>query len=151
MVTVPNHLVKQWASDFYRLYPGAKVLAATIKPSELLDDQLPGERLLHRLFHAEGLARDLVYLFCGPLSLLFFFNGLIFVANATCNNLGAAFQSTLVNWGRHTLGTLPFALWGAQHWGAPGVLVGQAAGGILFGLLAVVLALRVIRRRSATI
>jgi N12 class adenine-specific DNA methylase len=29
MVTVPNHLVKQWASDFYRLYPGAKVLAAT--------------------------------------------------------------------------------------------------------------------------
>ena len=29
MVVVPNHLVKQWASDFYRLYPGAKVLAAT--------------------------------------------------------------------------------------------------------------------------
>lgn len=29
MVTVPNHLVKQWAADFYRLYPGAKVLAAT--------------------------------------------------------------------------------------------------------------------------
>ena len=102
------------------------------------------------LFHAEGVARDLVYLFCGPLSLLFFFNGLIFVANATCNNLGAAFQSTMVNWGRHTLGTLPFALWGAQVWGAQGVLIGQAAGGIVFGLLAVFLALRVIERRSAT-
>jgi N12 class adenine-specific DNA methylase len=28
MVTVPNHLVDQWAADTYRLYPGAKVLAA---------------------------------------------------------------------------------------------------------------------------
>lgn len=28
MVVVPNHLVQQWASDFYRLYPGAKILAA---------------------------------------------------------------------------------------------------------------------------
>ena len=40
------------------------------------------------LFHAEGLTRDLVYLFCGPLCLLFFFNGAIFMANAACNNLG---------------------------------------------------------------
>jgi len=28
MVVVPNHLVSQWTSDFYRLYPAAKVLAA---------------------------------------------------------------------------------------------------------------------------
>ena len=27
MIVVPNHLVNQWATDFYRLYPGAKVLA----------------------------------------------------------------------------------------------------------------------------
>ena len=31
LMVVPNHLVGQWASDFYRLYPGAKVLAATKK------------------------------------------------------------------------------------------------------------------------
>ena len=97
-----------------------------------------------------GLTRDLVYLFCGPLSLLFFFNALIFVANALCNNLGAAFQSTLVNWGRHTLGTVPFALWLAMYWGPQGVLIGQAVGGIVFGILAVFLALRVIDRRAAT-
>ena len=36
----------------------AKVLAGTITAAELLDDDLPGERLLHRLFHAEGLALD---------------------------------------------------------------------------------------------
>ncbi|MES5044514.1 Eco57I restriction-modification methylase domain-containing protein [Rhizobium nepotum] len=29
MLAVPNHLVGQWAADFVRLYPGAKVLAAT--------------------------------------------------------------------------------------------------------------------------
>lgn len=98
------------------------------------------------VFHAEGLTREIVFLFCGPLSLLFFFNGLIFVANAACNNLGAAFQSTLVNWGRHTIGTLPFAWAGAMWWGAQGALVGQAVGGILFGVLAAWLALRVIAR-----
>ncbi|MCB6178217.1 polysaccharide biosynthesis C-terminal domain-containing protein [Rhodobacter sp. Har01] len=101
------------------------------------------------MFHAEGVTRDLVYLFCGPLSLLFFFNGLIFVANATCNNLGAAYQSTLINWARHTLGTLPFALLGAQWWGAAGVLIGQAAGGVVFGLISAWLAWRVVLRRTA--
>ena len=101
-------------------------------------------------FHAEGLTRDLIYLFCGPLSLLFFFNGMIFVANAVCNNLGAAMQSTMVNWGRHTIGTVPFAWAFGQWWGAPGVLVGQAVGGILFGVLAVWLALRVVDRVTKT-
>ena len=102
------------------------------------------------LFQARGVTRDLLYLFCGPLSLLFFFNGLIFIANATCNNLGAAFQSTLVNWARHTIGTVPFALWLGGVYGPKGVLIGQSLGGIVFGLLAIWLALRVIDRRSAT-
>lgn len=36
----------------------ALALAGTITPAELLDDALTGETLLHRLFHAEGLALD---------------------------------------------------------------------------------------------
>jgi molecular chaperone Hsp33 len=36
----------------------ALTLAGTITAEEMLDDQLPSERLLHRLFHAEGLALD---------------------------------------------------------------------------------------------
>ena len=96
------------------------------------------------LFNAQGLTRDLVYLFCGPVSLLFFFNGAIFVANAACNNLGKPFTSTLINWGRHTLGTVPFAYWLGGLYGAQGVVLGQAVGGILFGILAVWLALRII-------
>ena len=101
------------------------------------------------LFSAEGLTRDLVYLFCGPLALAFFFNGAIFVSNAACNNLGRPFWSTVVNWGRHTLGTIPFAIGFGMLWGAPGVLVGQAAGGVLFGLLAVWLALKAISNPGA--
>lgn len=31
MLVVPNHLVGDWAKDFLRLYPGAKILAATKK------------------------------------------------------------------------------------------------------------------------
>jgi Na+-driven multidrug efflux pump len=57
------------------------------------------------LFGAEGVTRDLIVLFCGPLALAFFFNGVIFVANAAFNNMGHPFRSTWINWGRHTLGT----------------------------------------------
>jgi putative MATE family efflux protein len=96
-------------------------------------------------FKAEGLTRDLVYLFCGPLALLWFFNGVVFVGNAVCNNLGRPFWSTVVNWGRHTVGTIPLALWLGQYWGAQGVLVGQALGGVVFGFAAAWLALLAIR------
>lgn len=96
------------------------------------------------LFIATGITRDLVYLFCGPLSLLFFFNGVLFVANATFNNLGHPFYSTFLNWGRSTIGMLPFVLLGAGMLGAQGVLLGQAFAGVIFGTLAWFLARRVI-------
>ena len=96
------------------------------------------------LFALEGQALSLVFLFAGPLSLLFFSNGVIFVANAAFNNLGHPFYSTAVNWGRHTLGTIPFVILGGMWWGAPGVLIGQALGGIVFAGVALLLAWRVI-------
>jgi len=97
------------------------------------------------IFTATGITRELVYLFCGPLALVFFFNGILFVANASFNNLGHPYYSTWLNWGRHTLGTIPLVLLGAAWYGAPGVLIGQAFGGILFGLMSVWLAWRVMR------
>lgn len=103
------------------------------------------------LFHAQGLTRDLVYLFCGPLCLLFFFNGAIFMANAACNNLGKPLMSTLINWGRHTIGTVPLAWWFSHYWGAQGVLIGQALGGVIFGILGVWLAYRIIIATPARI
>ena len=95
------------------------------------------------LFDASGTTKDLIYLFCGPLALAHFFNGLIFIANASFNNLGHPLYSTFMNWGRQTLGTWPLAVIGASLWGAGGILIGQAAGGVIFGCIAIWLAFRV--------
>ena len=97
------------------------------------------------LFEAEGLTRSLIYLFCGPLALASFFNGVIFVGNASFNNLGHPIYSTWINWGRHTLGTWPLVLAGAALAGAPGILIGQALGGVFFAALSWLLAERVMR------
>lgn len=103
------------------------------------------------LFDAEGMTRSLVFLFCGPLALAWFFNGVIFVSNAAFNNLGHPFYSTWVNWGRHTLGTIPFVIGGGALWGAPGVLIGQAAGGVAAAGIALALAARVTRHAAEAV
>jgi putative MATE family efflux protein len=92
------------------------------------------------LFNAQGVARDLIFLFCGPLSLAWIFNGVIFVANASYNNLGHPFYSTWVNWGRNTLGIVPFVYIGALYWGAEGVLIGQMLGGVFVAIASFILA-----------
>ncbi|MEM6371615.1 MAG: MATE family efflux transporter [Pseudomonadota bacterium] len=96
------------------------------------------------LFSATGITRDLVYLFCGPLALLFFFNAVLFIANAAFNNLGHPFYSTAMNWGRNTVAMVPLVWVCAWLFGAPGVLIGQSLAGVVFGGVAWVLALRVI-------
>ncbi|MGR3484803.1 MAG: MATE family efflux transporter [Paracoccaceae bacterium] len=113
--------------------------AVTVVVSALLFAARPALALL---FDLEGEALALVFLFAGPLSLLFFFNGVIFVSNAACNNLGRPLASTAVNWGRHTLGTAPFVIVGAAWAGAAGVLIGQALGGVAFALIAWIIATR---------
>jgi Na+-driven multidrug efflux pump len=94
------------------------------------------------LFGAEGVTRELIVLFCGPLALAFFFNGVIFVANAAFNNMGRPFRSTWINWGRHTIGTVTFVLAGGAMFGAAGVLIGQAVGGVIFAGIAAVMVRR---------
>ncbi len=98
------------------------------------------------LFAAEGETRSLIYLFCGPLALASFFNGVIFVTNASFNNLGHPVYSTWINWGRHTIGTWVFATIGSQIAGASGVLLGQASGGVIFAVIGWVMVARVVAR-----
>lgn len=102
------------------------------------------------LFGAQGVAVTLIYLFCGPLALVFFFNGVLFVANAAFNNLGHPFYSTWINWGRHTVGTIPLVMLGGWAYGAPGILIGQAVGGVIFAALAWWLARKVIAEPAQT-
>ena len=98
---------------------------------------------LVRLFAAQGLAADLVRLFCTWLGGGFLFTGALFVANAAFNNLGFPLLSTLFNWGRATLGTIPFATAGAALAGAQGVAVGYALGSVVFGVVAAATAFHV--------
>ena len=101
------------------------------------------------LFEAEGITKELVFLFCGPLALAFYFNGVIFVGNAAFNNLNHPFYSTWINWGRHTIGTIPLVILGAWWLGAPGVLIGQAAGGAIFSVIAYLIARRVMNKEAS--
>jgi Na+-driven multidrug efflux pump len=97
------------------------------------------------LFNAQGITRDLIFLFCGPLSLAWIFNGVIFIGNASYNNLGHPYYSTWVNWGRNTLGIVPFVYFGSAIWGAQGVLIGQMAGGVFVAIASFILAQRLMR------
>jgi putative MATE family efflux protein len=96
------------------------------------------------LFQAKDEARELVIFFCLFASGSFLFNGALFVANAAFNNLGYAFYSTILNWGRSTLGVIPFVWLGAQWYGATGVIAGWALGAVVFGVAAVFICFRVV-------
>lgn len=100
------------------------------------------------LFDASGVTLQLVLLFCGPLALSQIFNGYVFVGNASFNNLGHPVYSTWVNWGRHTVGTWLPVVAGASIWGASGVLIGQAVGGLVFSVITVWLVFRVMDGQS---
>ena len=86
----------------------------------------------------------LVWWFAVAVAPLALFNGALFVSNAAFNNLHRPLRATWLNWGRHTLGVAPFVWAGAVLGGAPGVLVGQALGGLLFGVLGLWLAARLV-------
>jgi putative MATE family efflux protein len=99
---------------------------------------------LIRVFSLEGMAAQMVHAFCTWICASFFFAGALFVANAAFNNLGRPLWSTGFNWARATLGTIPFAWWGA-HYGPVEVMMGQGAGLVIFGSLAMWSALRLTR------
>ena len=98
------------------------------------------------LFNATGEARDLVVFFCLFAAGSFLFNGALFVANAAFNNLGYPTYSTVFNWGRSTLGIIPFVWLGAHYYGAKGVIAGWGLGAVVFGLAAVAVCFRVLAR-----
>jgi putative MATE family efflux protein len=97
-------------------------------------------------FGASGEAADLVLLFCRYLAITFIFAGGLYVSNAAFNNLNYPALSTVLNWGRATLGTVPFVLAGAWIMGSTGALAGFFIGGIPFGIVAMIFAYRIAAR-----
>jgi putative MATE family efflux protein len=89
------------------------------------------------IFGATGETAELLVFFCRTSGVLWFFLGGVFVANAAFNNLNRPFLSALFNWGRATLGTIPFVTIGAIYFGPRGGYVGMIGGAALFGSLAV--------------
>ncbi len=97
-------------------------------------------------FGVAGEAADLVLLFCRYLAITFLFAGGLFVSNAAFNNLNYPALSTVLNWARATLGTIPFVLAGAWLAGSAGALAGFFIGGIPFGIVAMIFAYRIVGR-----
>ncbi|WOJ88095.1 MATE family efflux transporter [Methylocapsa polymorpha] len=89
------------------------------------------------IFNARGETAELVRFFCAYAGPLWLFLGGIFVANAAFNNLGFPLLSTLFNWGRATLGVIPFVTIGAARFGPEGGFIGLIAGSAMFGIGAV--------------
>ena len=138
------------AREFGRVRAALKIglgLAAAITAAAWLVLALAAPALV-KVFNASGEAAALIAFFCRWLAPLFVFFGTLFVCNAACNTLGRPHYATALNWGRATLGTVPFVMLGS-YWGAEGVLLGHMAGGIAFGLAAIVVVQRLISRLEA--
>ncbi len=98
------------------------------------------------VFNAQGEASYLIVMFCTWLAILSVFRGFLFVANAAFNNLGKAQYSTAMNFGKATLGTVPFVYYGAKYYGAFGILLFETIGSIVFGIMASFVAFRTVKQ-----
>ena len=88
-------------------------------------------------FEAKGASADYVTFYCRVGVSAWVFLACLFVANTAFNNLGFPMLSMTFNWGRATLGTIPFVTLGARFGGVKGGLIGVALGCAVFGLVAV--------------
>ena len=93
--------------------------------------------LIANVFGAVGQGREVIVFFCVFVAGSYVFNGAVFVANAAFNNLGYVLYSTALNWGRATLGVVPFIWLGGHYYGVRGVLAGYGLGVALFGVVGV--------------
>lgn len=94
--------------------------------------------LIIMAFSADGPSADMIRTFCVWVVPLTSFLGALFVANASFNNLGYPLRATFFNISKATIGTIPFAYFGAELYGPEGVLIGQAIGSMFVGIVAVI-------------
>jgi len=97
-------------------------------------------------FGASGQSAEFVILFLRFGALAWVFITCLFVANTVFNNLGFPLMAMVFNWGRATLGTIPFVTLGAAWGGFPGAVTGLVIGAAIFGLAGVVVAYALVAR-----
>jgi len=97
------------------------------------------------IFHLGADGQELINTFTLFAVPLFFFNGILFISNAACNNLERPSWSMLLNLSRNILGILPFIWLGSLYWGFNGIILGASLGGIIFGLLAIAIAFNLVQ------
>lgn len=103
------------------------------------------------LFDAHGASAEFVLLFCRYGATAWIFVTCLFVANTVFNNLGFPLMAMLFNWGRATLGTIPFVTFGAQWGGIQGALAGLVVGCAIFGLAGLAVAYGIVGRLAKEI
>ena len=97
-------------------------------------------------FGLSGTTGTFFLFLCRYATLAWVFVALLLVANTMFNTLGRAHMSTLFNWGRATLGTIPFVWFGARSGGAEIAMLGIAAAAMVFALAALAVAGRYTHR-----
>jgi MATE family, multidrug efflux pump len=102
--------------------------------------------LIVGVFSASEPAAELIYFYTYWLVGVFAFNGSLFVANASFNNLGHPRWATAFNFAKVLLGVFPAVYFGSEWYGARGVFAGEALGVLLFGVLAMIAAFALARR-----
>jgi putative MATE family efflux protein len=91
-------------------------------------------------FDASRESAEYVTFFCRFGVSMWLFLACLFVANTAFNNLGFPLMATAFNWGRATLGTIPFVTLGVRFGGVKGGMMGVAFGCAVFGVAAVAVA-----------
>lgn len=102
------------------------------------------------IFSLTGEARELGILFLSALSWFFVFQAFVFISNAVFNNVGLAKNSTIINFMKATLFTMPFVYYGAIYYGAEWVLLWQSIGSICIWIIALYWCFKAISKKEIT-
>lgn len=98
--------------------------------------------MIIKLYHIDGLAAELIRVYCLYQIPLFAGLGILALSNGIFNNLQKPLWATWFNGIRSTIVTLAFCMIGAKVWGVFGVVIGSTLTFPLFGLLTFIAAQR---------